>query len=273
MVKLKIGIVGCGAIGASLAKAVAKDFKRQARLSALFDIDTKKAEKLSGIVAKDKNLSADNLSSLISKSDLVIEASSAKCSLGIAQSCLRRGRSVMIMSVGGVVGRLAELRRLSERYNAKVYIPSGAISGVDALKAAKLGRIKSVTLSTVKHPDSFRGVDYVLKRGVRLDRIRKDTLLFSGSAKQAVKYFPQNINVAAVLSLAGIGADKTVVNIVASPRAKRNIHQIKIDSQAAVITTRTQNIVHPDNPKTSYLAVLSAIAALRQILEPVRIGT
>lgn len=273
MHKLKIGIVGCGAIGTSLAKAIAKDFKEQASLAALFDIDKDKAKKLSGLVSKKKDLRVGKLSQLISKSNLVIEASSAKCSWDIAKNCLKHGRSIMIMSVGGVVSRLKELRSLSVIYRSKVYIPSGAISGIDALKAAALGKIENVTLSTRKNPVSFRGVAYVEKQGIKLDKITEDKILFSGPAKAAVKYFPQNINVAAVLSLAGIGEGKTRVRIIACPGIKKNIHEIRIDSDCATITTRTENILHPDNPKTSFLAVLSAVAALKQILEPVKIGT
>ncbi|MCM8781346.1 MAG: DUF108 domain-containing protein [Candidatus Omnitrophica bacterium] len=88
-----------------------------------------------------------------------------------------------------------------------------------------------------------------------------------------MRFFPQNINVAATLSLAGIGSKNTIVRIIASPQTTRNIHQIEIESEAGRIVTRTENTVHPDNPKTSYLAVLSAVATLRDILESIRIGT
>lgn len=270
---LKIGIVGCGAIGTSLAKAVTKDFKKQAKLSALFDIDKNKAKRLSALVSKNKDLSVTSLRHLIEKSETVIEASCAKCSWDIAKNCLGHKRDIMIMSVGGVVGRFKELRRLSAKSNARVYIPSGAISGIDALKAAAIGKIKSVTLTTRKNPVSFQGVDYVKKKGIKLDKITKDKILFSGPAKIAVKYFPQNINVAAVLSIAGIGEEGTKVKIIASPGIKKNIHEIEVVSDAARISTRTENILHPDNPKTSYLAVLSAVATLKQILEQVKIGT
>ena len=98
-------------------------------------------------------------------------------------------------------------------------------------------------------------------------------MLFSGSARDAIKFFPQNINVAGTLSIAGIGEDKTLVKIIASPEITKNIHEIEIQSEAARINTCTQNLLHPDNPKTSYLAVLSAIATLKQILEPIKVGT
>lgn len=268
--KLKIGIVGCGAIGSSLAKVIVKDFSREAELAALYDINKQKSKKLSRAVKKPM---VNSLSQLIHKSGLVIESASAKSSWDIAKGALTKGRDIMIMSVGGLLGHDKELRNLARKYNSRVYIPSGAISGVDALKAADIGRINKVILTTRKHPLSFKGVRYIEDKGIRLDKIRKDKVLFFGPAKKAVKYFPQNINVAAVLSLAGIGPDKTLVKIIATPSVKKNIHEVQIQSEAAMIFTRTENILHPDNPKTSYLAVLSAIATLKQILGPVKIGT
>jgi aspartate dehydrogenase len=261
--KLKIGIVGCGAIGTSLAKAVCKDFKGQAALSGLYDLDSGKSRKLAHAVSRSSKLALPTLERLISSSDLVIEAASSFSSWGIAQKVLARGRQVMIMSAGGVASRLNDLGRLAKKNNSRVYIPSGAIAGVDALKAAQSGRIIKVTLTTRKNPRSFSG----------MLPLKKDKVLFSGPASRAVKLFPQNINVAAVLSLAGIGAKKTAVKIIASPRVKRNIHEVEVISEAGKVFTRTENIPHPANPKTSFLAVLSAIALLKQILVPVRIGT
>jgi len=273
MEKLKIGIVGCGAIGSSLAKFIVKELPREAELACLYDIDRSKAKKLSNIISKNKDLSVNSLQKLINKSCLVIESASGSCSWDVARHALAKGRDVMIMSVGGVAGRLKDLSNLARKYKAKVYIPSGAISGIDALKAARIGKIKKVILSTRKNPISFKGVKYIEEKRIELDKIKKDRVLFSGTAKIAVKYFPQNINVAAVLSMAGIGSDKTRVRIIASPSTKKNIHEIEIEAEAAKISTRTENILHPDNPKTSYLAVLAAIATLKQILEPVKIGT
>jgi aspartate dehydrogenase len=270
---LKIGIVGCGAIGSSLAKSISKDFKKQAKLAALYDIDIFKAKDLAQKVSGGRSLVCFGLKQLIFRSDLVIEAASAKSSLGIAKASLRMKRDVMIMSVGGIVSDFKKLEALTRKNNCKIFIPSGAISGIDALKAARLDNIKTVTLTTTKNPLSFEGVEYVRKKKIDLAKIKKDKVLFSGSAAEAVKYFPQNINVAAVLSIAGIGKEKTLVKIIASPSAKKNIHQIEIESSAGRILTRTENILHPENPKTSYLAVLSAIATLEGVLSPVKIGT
>jgi len=271
--KLKIGIVGCGAIGSSLAKAIVEDFGSDARLCALHDLERNKARSLSQKVVKSTAIAVDNLKELIARSELIIEAASAKVSWDIARNVLFMGKDVLIMSVGGVITRLKQLTILSRANNARVYIPSGAICGIDALKAANIGKVKRVVLTTTKNPLSFKGVKYIEHKRINLDKIKKDKILFCGKACAAVKYFPQNINVAALLSLAGIGADKTEVKIIASPQVTKNIHEISIESVAGNISTRTENILHPDNPKTSYLAVLSAISTLKQILQPVRIGT
>jgi aspartate dehydrogenase len=270
--KLKIGIVGCGAIGSSLAKEIVVGLHEAASLAALYDIRLEKAQLLSRRLTKNIKFCVTNLEDLIKKSDLVIEASCAKAAWEIARKSLSSGRKVMVMSVGGMVGHLDQLFALAAKFNAQVYFPSGAISGVDALKAANIAGVRRIVLTTRKHPDAFCGVEYVAKR-FKLAGLKKDKVLFNGSAAQAVKYFPQNINVAAVLGLAGIGMRKTKVRIIACPAIRKNIHEIMIESCAAKIFTRTENILHPQNPKTSYLAVLSAIATLKQILQPVKIGT
>lgn len=270
---LRIGIVGCGAIGSSLAKAVAKEMPAQAKLAAFYDIDAGKSKKLSEVASKGKNLAVNSLKQLIGVSDLIIESASSSSSWEIAKEALMRGRDVLIMSVGGIVGHFKDLSALAIKYNARAYIPSGAIAGIDALKAAKAGGIKKVVLITRKNPISFKGVKFVEDKKINLYKIKKDTVLFSGTAFEAVKLFPQNINVAGILSIAGLGPYKTKVKIIASPSLKNNIHEIRVESSAGVVVTRSENVLHPDNPKTSYLAVLSAIAVLKQILAPVRIGT
>jgi aspartate dehydrogenase len=269
---LKIGIVGCGAIGSSLAKAIVSDFSDKAQLSSLYDIDMPKVYNLANNLGK-KKISASSLQDLINNVDLVIEATASVASFDIAFKALSAGRSIMIMSVGGILEHLKELEIIAQEKNAEIFIPSGAICGIDGLKALGFGKINRVTLISRKHPRAFKGNTYILKKKINLDQIKEDTVLFEGNANDAVDLFPQNINVAATLSLAGLGALNTKVRIIASPALERNIHEVEIDSESGKIFTRTENVTHPDNPKTSFLAVLSAIATLKQILEPVKIGT
>ncbi len=268
---IRIGIVGCGAIGSSLAKTVAREFSGQALLASLFDLDSARARRLAGMLHMQK-IVAPTLEAAIRNVDLVIEASSAASALNIAQKAIALSRDIMIMSVGGIINDYKKLSKLAGKNGTRIFIPSGAICGIDGLKAAGCAKIKRVTLTTRKHPKSFSGVAYLLKKNIRLDKIKKDKVIFEGNAISAVKAFPQNINVAATLSIAGIGPEKTFVRIVASPGVTQNTHEIEIESNAARIVARTENTLHPDNPKTSYLAVLSAVATLKQILAPLKIG-
>jgi len=269
---LRIGIVGCGAIGSFLARKIAAGFSGRACLAGVYDIDRNKARALAAGLRKPDMLTV-NLKALIRKSDLVVEATRAESSAAIASQVLSSGKDAMVMSVGGVIDRLKALESVGRRQGARIFIPSGAICGIDGLKAASCDRIKRVVLTTTKPGRAFADVPYVLKKKLRLEGLKKDLVIFEGSARQAVKAFPKNINVAATLSLAGVGPEKTVVRIVASAGASRNTHEIEITGNAGKIITRTENVVHPDNPKTSYLAALSALAALRQVLDPVKIGT
>jgi aspartate dehydrogenase len=172
--------------------------------------------------------------------------------------------------VGGLIGK-EKLLKLAK--NSRVYIPSGAICGIDGLKSASAGRIDSVTLTTRKPPKGLEGAPYLKERGIDPARFKDETVVFDGSAKDAIKGFPQNVNVSAVLSLAGIGAARTRVRIIASPGSERNIHEVEITGDFGKILTRTENVPSRTNPKTSALAILSAIATLGAIADRVRVGT
>ncbi len=272
MAKLRIGIVGCGAIGSSLAKVISLDLSQKAELCGLCDINRESALKLAVKVGNPKLVMPD-LRALVRRSDLIIEATKAAFAFDIAKQVLSAKKDIMVMSVGGLLDRYKKLIELAEKNKAKIFIPSGAICGIDGLKGLSSAKIKKVTLTTKKPPEAFAGVDYIKEKNIKLDGITGDMVIFEGTAENAVSAFPQNINVAATLSMAGIGAKNTVVRIVASPGAKRNIHEVEIDSDAGKIVARTENVIHPDNPKTSYLAVLSAVAALKGILSPIKIGT
>lgn len=266
----KIGIVGCGAIGSKIAKAVCSDLKDKALLSALYDEDSAKARKLAGLLKK-RNIVVSSLRELIQRADFVVEAASSRASGDIARQALSAQCDCMIMSVGGLLEDPG-IFKLAREKGCFVHIPSGAICGVDGLKAHRLAGIKKVTFITRKPPPALKDSPFVIQNKLNLDVLKKETEIFEGSAREAVKFFPQNINVAATLSLAGIGKEKTRVKIICSPDSK-NIHEIEIESAAGKTFIRCENEPSPDNPKTSYLAILSAIAALRQIFEAVKIGT
>ena len=268
--KLKIGIVGCGAIGSTLAKLIQKKFSGDIEIVALCDTDPESALKLQKRIRSARVVSLDKL---IGLSDLVVESAKAQVSFDIALKALKRKKQVLVMSIGGVLGREKRLFSLAEKNKARIFFPSGAICGLDGIRALSLSKIRNITLTTIKPPGALKGVDYLKRRNVCLDGLTEDKVVFEGGAKEAVLAFPQNINVVAVLSLAAAGQVEPKVRIVVSPHQTKNIHKIEVESDAARLEIKCVNIPSPDNPRTSYLAILSALAVIAGILEDVRIGT
>lgn len=268
---IRIGIIGCGTIGAKLAKYIDGSLKDKAKLTALSDIDGKKTCGLAGSLASRPKVT--DVAGLIKSCDLVIEAASAKVSGDIARKAVSAGKDIMVMSTGGLLSGYKTLFESAKKKKANIYLPSGAICGLDGLKAAGFSDIKKVTLTTRKPPEGFKGAPFVVKNKIDLSKIKSEKVLFRGNAMDAMAGFPANINVAATLSLCGIGPVKTKVKIIASPEIKRNIHEVEAEGGFGKIAARTENVPSPDNPRTSYLAILSAIATLNGILERVKIGT
>lgn len=268
--KIKIGIVGCGAIGSTLARLIQKRFKNQTEIIALCDSVEARARVLqkeinkAGVVVLEK---------LIFKSDLVIESASATVAFDVARKTLLAKKDIMIMSVGGILGKEKRLFALAVRNKAKIFFPSGAICGLDGIRALALSKIRSITLTTMKPPRGLKGAPYLEARGISVDGILEDKVVFEGGAQEAVKAFPQNINVVALLSLAACGQCVPKVKIVASPALLKNVHRIEVEAEAARLSITCENEPSPDNPKTSYLAILSAEATIAGILESVKIGS
>ncbi len=271
MKRKRIGIAGCGAMGKKIAQAIVKYFTKSATLSALYDIERDKAHVLAASLRK-RNIVAFSLKDLIKKSDLVIEAASATVSAEIATQALGARRDCMVMSVGGLLST-PRVFDLAKKKGCRLYIPTGAIGGIDALKAHRLAHIKRVTLTTRKPLSALQGSPYIVRKRIDLGAIKAETTIYEANAKRAVADFPQNINIAATLSLAGIGKERTKVKIVTSPAYSGNIHEIEVESDAGRTVIRCENKPSAQNLKTSYLAILSAIATLKQIFEPVKIGT
>ena len=268
--KIRIGIIGCGAIGTDIAKACENRLKDSIALGAISDIDGKKADLLNELLKKKAPVLS--IDALIKQSDIVIESASAKVSADIVGKCIKARKPCLVMSVGGLLGK-EHLLKLAEDRGVKIYIPSGAICGIDGLKSASVGKIDSVTLTTRKPLKGLEGAPYLKEKNIDITKIKIETVIFEGSAEEAVKGFPQNVNVSAVLSLAGVGSTRTRVRIVTSPEYTRNIHEIKITGDCGEMTTRTENVPSVTNPKTSALAIFAAIATLEGISRSVRIGT
>ncbi|MFH1061412.1 MAG: aspartate dehydrogenase domain-containing protein [Candidatus Omnitrophota bacterium] len=267
---IKVGVCGCGTIGSYLIKTMLKSYNKQISLVGVTEINQDNLIRLSSSLKK--KISSFSLEDLVKKSDLIIEAAQGTVVPELIGYVIKYKKQIMLMSVGGLLIKKGLLKKIQDN-NIKLYIPSGAIAGLDALKAARMGKIKSVKLTTRKPVEGLVGAPYLINNKIDLKSIKKDTVVFQGSALQAVANFPKNINVAAILSIAGIGATKTSVCIVASPKTKRNTHTIEIKGDFGTILTCTENVPSKLNPKTSMMAILSAWATLDGILNNVKIGT
>lgn len=270
---LKIGIIGCGFIGGQICRAIDSG-AIDAELSALCDSSESKVLELAASL-KRCSPAYMKIEELLHSVDLVIESASQNAVRLFVPRALEAGCDVMILSVGALADE--ELRkklfRLAQQNNCKLYFPSGAVVGIDGINSTSAAEISSVTLTTRKPLSGLAGAPYVVCKGIELEKIEKETLLFEGSASEAVKAFPANVNVAATISLAGIGFERTKVRVIADPALSRNVHEITVEGEFGKFFTRVENLPSPENPKTSYLAALSAISTLKKILNPVKIGT
>ena len=268
---MNVGLIGCGAIGSEIAKAI-DDKKIDARLSIIFDVYRDSMDMLLERL-KDKPYRARRFDDILDADiDIIVEAASQEALKSYAPKILERF-DLMAMSVGALLDQefFNTINDIIIKYNKRLFIPTGAIAGIDAIKSVK-ELIDEVEIITTKPPLGLKDAVYVKMNNIDLS-IDEPKVIYQGYAREAVRYFPANVNVAATLSLAGIGADKTRVKIVADPNIKTNKHQIIVKGKFGEFNFIINNIPSPTNPKTSYLAVLSAIECLKSINGRIRIGT
>lgn len=268
--KIRIGIVGCGAIGSNLALHIHKQFSSDAAVSFLCDHHEDRIKKL--IKKLGSRVRQCSARQLVRSSDLIIEAASVETVAELLSLPGIEKKQVLIMSVGGLVLKPALLKKFLKRAQGRLYVPAGAIAGVDGLLASRESGVKKVLLRTCKPPHGLEQAAFFEKKPFPKLRGNEEVCVFRGNASRAIEAFPQNVNVAAILSLAGLGAEKTRVEVWTSRSYKKNMHQIMIESAAGKISVEVENRPYPENPKTSALAMHSAMAALRQIFSPLHIG-
>ena len=270
----RIGLLGCGSIGSQIAIAIDTG-KIPAKLTHIFDEDKKKSELLASKL-KQKPEIVENVHLLSSNPvDLIVEAASQAAVSDNALSILQNRKDLLIMSGGALLDESVYeiITDACKELKKNVYLPSGAISGLDAIKSVKT-ELNSVILTTTKHPNSLKGAPFFDNYKINLDDITEPSTIFEGTASEAVRLFPKNINVSALLSLVGLGSHGTIVKIIADPTTTKNTHMITSSGTFGKITTIVENIPDENNPKTSRLAILSAIETLRSICtDEIRIGT
>jgi len=277
---MRVCLIGCGAIGSELAVAIDSGKVGSATLVALFDTIEDAAQRLRMRLQNDKVAIFSNFLELTSSrefkvADIVIEAASQAAAKNFSRSVVEFNKDLLLMSVGALADELflSQLLSVVSMNGKHIYVPSGAIAGIDAIKSVK-GMLDSVTLTTTKNPSALAGAPFFNSDPNRLKSMKKKRLVYQGPAADAVNKFPANINVAAVLSLAGLGIQETKVKIIADPHITVNQHQIEAAGAFGEMAITVRNIPSPNNPKTSFLAVLSAIECLRSICSPgIKVGT
>jgi aspartate dehydrogenase len=212
---------------------------------------------------------------LATRPEAVVEAASHEAVREHLVPLLEARVSVVVLSAGALAddGLKQRAERAAAASGALFYVPSGGIGGLDALRTACLAGVDEVSIQVAKPPQAWKGISYVEKLGVDLDRLQAARTLFEGPAREGVPHFPQNVNIAAVLSLAGIGMDRTRLKVVADPALTLNTHTIRVSGVSGRITLVLENVPSPENPKTSWLACYSALAALGALGSRVRYGT
>jgi len=257
-----VSIIGCGAIGSFVARAIDEGLV-PAALRYLMDLDRGRAERLAASLARQRPMIAAGVEEVAADpaTEVVVEAASQGAVLQYAERLLEAGKELVVLSVGALLR--PEGRRILERYRGRVHVPSGAIAGLDAVRALALAGVEEVLLVTRKHPSKLMDEPYVRERGLRLGDLAEPTVIFEGPAEEAVRAFPRTLNVAAALSI--YAGRQARVRVVADPRAARNVHEVFVRSRAGELRVTVENVPHPDNPRTSYLAALSAVALLRDL--------
>ncbi len=266
---LKVGLAGLGAVGLEVARRL------EAGISGLG---------LAAVSARDHDKARRNLpdagtripivapEALAQSCDVIVECLPPKMFRALAESAIARGRIFMPLSVGQLLENW-DLVDLAKAKGARILVPTGALIGLDAVRAAAEGEIRSVTMITRKPPGGLEGAPYLVEHNISVQGLTAAKKVFDGSAREGARGFPANVNVAAALSLAGIGPDKTRLEIWADPGLTRNTHRIEVDADSARFSMSIENVPSAENPRTGKITALSAVAALRGLVSELKVGT
>ena len=269
---VRLGLIGCGSIGSTVAAAIARGAAPEMELIGLADPVSPQAAMRVAAAARCP-VCPDIASLLKLGPSVVLEAASADAVRNYAGRIFDSGADLMMVSVGALAdpGFLECLIEHARKKGRRLFVPSGAIGGIDIIKAAAVGGLEECRLATTKHPASLSAA-YVRQQGIDLVNIRQATLIFEGTALQAVRHFPRNMNVAVTISLAGLGLERTTVRVIADPEATHNIHEVFVRGAFGEATVRLVNLPSIENPRSSSLVCYSVIAALQSIGRQFQLG-
>jgi aspartate dehydrogenase len=269
MTDTKVAIAGLGAIGTAVARRLASNAIPGMVLVAVAARDKDRARKT--LADSGVNVPVVEIAALPALADIVVECAPAAILADIVRPVLMAKKKVIVLSVGALLSH-PELIELAKSGGGQIIVPTGALLGLDAVGAAAEGRIHSVRMVTRKPPNGLAGAPYLAEHKIDIENIDAPLRVFEGTAREAAKGFPANLNVAVALSLAGIGPDETRLEIWADPMVTRNTHRIVIDSDSAQLDMTIANIPS-ENPRTGRITALSVISTLRKLNAPLRVGS
>jgi aspartate dehydrogenase len=268
-VTLRVAIGGFGAIGKVVAERLDRGIDGLA-LTAVSARDAARAKlAMAGFV---RPVPVLPLARLGEEAEIVVECAPAALLRKLAEPALERSRLVMVLSCGALLDNF-DLIEFARRYGGRILVPSGALLGFDAVAAAAEGGISSVRMITRKPVRGLAGAPYLVEHAIDVDGLTEPKCVFTGTARDAARGFPANVNVAAALALAGIGPDRTTVEIWADPSVTRNTHRIEVEATAARFSMQIENVPTEENPRTGQITPLSVIAGLKKLSAPLAIGT
>jgi aspartate dehydrogenase len=267
---IKVAIAGYGSIGKVLAKRILETMP-EFELAA---IGVRDPARTKPIVAKTLGRPVPVVPSttLADHADVVLECVPTAAFRGVVEPALKAGKTVITVSGAALLDNM-DLADVARAGGGKLILATGAIVGLDALRAARLGTIHSATMITRKPPKSLATAKDVVERGKDLMVLREPELLFKGTAREGARRFPANVNVAAAIALAGSGPDRTMLEIWTDPAVERNTHRVVVEADTARIEVAIANVPSDDNPGTGRITALSMLAALEKLAAPIVVGT
>jgi len=266
---LRVAIGGLGAVGLTAARTLDAGVAGLALVAVSARDRVRARDRVAGFAAPPPVLP---LADLADTADVVVECAPAAVFREVAEPAVRAGRTLVAVSVGALLANRYLVERARES-GARIVVPSGAVLGLDALVAAAEGHIESVRMVTRKAPAGLAGVAYLEEQGIDLAHIDAPLRVFSGNAVEGARLFPANVNVAAAVGLAGIGPERTAIEIWADPGVDRNTHTVVVESDSARFEVRIENVPDEDNPRTGKIVSQSVVATLRRLVDPLRVGT
>ena len=264
-----VAIAGLGAIGMRVAKALDSGVEGLV-LTAVSARDLKNAEQRVSEFSRPPDVIP--LTEIAGSADIIVECAPAFVFDDIARPAAEAGKILLPCSCGQLIER-QDIIKLAKENGGRILVPTGALCGFDAVRAAAEGTIKELRIITRKPPRGIIGAPYVIQNKIDLTCVKEPLKIFEGSVREAAIGFPANLNVAAALSMAGSGPDETKVELWADPTKQRNEHQIIVDSDASHFEIKIEGIPSPENPATGLLTPLSVIATLKGLVTTFRVGT